>query len=169
MTGITDDLINYSTNIIGSFIVAGIGLLAAVIVQVRVALQPLKAAIVGISDVSEGRASKLPHEQLEDVRPLVDELNNLLERNAVLLKRARNQLRDLAHSVKNPLTVLKNEARNLKPEQMKLFIQQINVISKNVDHYLSRARTYGTEKVLGSRSNVKVVIDDLVYAMKRIH
>jgi len=169
MTGITDDVMNYSNHIIGSFAVLGIGLLLAVVVQVRVALQPLKAISVGISDVREGKASKLPPEQLEDVKPLVDELNNLLDHNAILLKRARNQLGDLAHSVNNPLTVLKNEARKMEPEQKRLVTQQINDISRNVDHYLTRARTYGTEKVLGSRSSVKVVVDDLVYAMQRLH
>lgn len=169
MTGIKDDLMNYSHHIIGSFVVLGIGLMLAVVVQVRVALQPLKAIGVGISDVREGKANKLPNEQLEDVKPLVDELNNLIDHNAVLLKRARNQLGDLAHSVKNPLTVLKNEARNMEPGQKKLVTQQINDISRNVDHYLTRARTYGTEKVLGARSDVKAVVGDLVYAMQRIY
>jgi len=169
MTGITDDVLNYSNHVVGSFVLLGIGLLLAVILQVRLALKPLHAISSGISEVREGKASKLPDDQLEDVQPLVDELNNLLYHNAILLKRARNQLGDLAHSVKNPLTVIINEARNLGPAQRKLIIEQTAEIGKNVDHYLSRARTFGTEKVLGSRSNVKVVIDDLIYAMQRIY
>jgi signal transduction histidine kinase len=169
MTGVKDDVANYSNHIVGSFMVLGIGLLLAVVLQVKVALQPLKAIGAGISDVREGKASKLPSEQLEDVKPLVDELNNLLDHNAVLLKRARNQLGDLAHAVKNPLTVIKNEARNLDPELQELLIQQTGDISRNVDHYLARARTFGTEKVLGSRSSIKAVVEDLVYAMQRLY
>ena len=169
MTGVKDDVANYSTHIIGSLVILGIGLLLAVVLQVRVALRPLKAISTGITDVREGKASKLPHEQLEDVKPLVDELNNLLDHNAVLLKRARNQLGDLAHAVKNPLTVIVNEAHNMEPEQRKLIIQQTSDISRNVDHYLARARTFGTEKVLGSRSSIKTVVEDLVYAMQRLY
>jgi len=169
MTGVKDDVVNYSNHIIGSFVLLGIGLLFAVVLQVRVALQPLKAISTGISDVREGKASKMPPAQLEDVKPLVDELNNLLDHNTVLLKRARNQLGDLAHSVKNPLTVIKNEARNMEPEQRELIIQQTSDISRNVDHYLARARTFGTEKVLGSRASIKAVVEDLVYAMQRIY
>ena len=169
MTGVKDDVVNYSNHIVGSFVLLGIGLLLAVMLQVRVALYPLKAISTGISDVREGRASKLPHEQLEDVKPLVDELNNLLDHNTVLLKRARNQLGDLAHAVKNPLTVIKNEARNMEPEQRMLITQQTSDISRNVDHYLARARTFGTEKVLGSRSSIKTVVEDLVYAMQRLY
>ena len=169
MTGIEDDVLNYSNHVISSFLVLGVGLLLAVMLQVRMALQPLKAISTGISDIREGKASKLRENHLADVQPLVDELNNLLEHNAVLLKRARNRLGDLAHSVKNPLTVIKNEARNMEPEQKELIIQQTGEISRNVDHYLKRARTFGTEKVLGSRYEVRTAVEDMVYAMQRLY
>lgn len=169
LTGFTDDVLNYSVHILGSFLLLGIGLLMAVVLQVRIALKPLKAISTGIAEIREGDATKLSQNHLEDVQPLVDELNNLLDHNAILLKRARNRLADLAHSVKNPLAVINNEARNMELAQKELVLQQTSDISKNVDHYLSRARTFGTEKVLGSRSEVKTAVDDLVYAMQRIY
>lgn len=168
-TGITEDVVDYSNHIIFNFIALGIGLLLAVVLQVRVALKPLKAISTDISDIRAGKATKLPEDQLEDVQPLVDELNNLLDHNAVLVKRARNQLADLAHSVKNPLTVIKNATRDMESSQKDLILKQSNDISRSVDHYLSRARAYGTEKVLGSRSSIKTATEDLVYAMQRIY
>jgi signal transduction histidine kinase len=141
----------------------------AVMLQVRTALKPLKAISTGIGEIREGKATKLSSSYLVDVQPLVDELNNLLDHNAILLKRSRNRLSDLAHSVKNPLAVINNEARNMEAGQKELILQQTSDISKNVDHYLSRARTFGTEKVLGSRSEVKTTVEDLVYAMQRIY
>lgn len=169
MTGLEDDVLNYSNHVIVSFLVLGVGLLFAVVLQVRIALQPLKAISTRLSDIREGKAAKLHGNHLADVQPLVDELNNLLDHNAVLLKRARNRLGDLAHAVKNPLTVIKNEAHNMEPEQKELIIQQTRDISRNVDHYLKRARAFGTQKILGSRSEVKVVAGDLVYAMQRLY
>jgi signal transduction histidine kinase len=169
MTGVKDDVVSFSNHVFISFSVLGAGLLLAVLLQVRVALQPLKAISSGIADIRAGSAHKLDDTHLTDVQPLVDELNNLLEHNAVLLKRARNRLGDLAHSVKNPLTVIKNEARNMQPAQRDLIIQQTKDISRNVDHYLTRARTFGTEKVLGARCEVKPVVADLVYAMQRLY
>lgn len=168
-TGITEEVAEYSNHIVFNFIALGIGLLLAVLLQVYVALQPLKALSTGISDIRAGNATKLPEDQLEDVRPLVDELNNLLDHNAVLVKRARNQLGDLAHSVKNPLTVINNAVRAMQTDQKDLILQQTTDISRSVDHYLSRARTYGTEKVLGSRSSIKTVTADLVYVMQKIY
>lgn len=167
--GITEDVAEYSNHIILGFIALGIGLMFAVVLQVRVALKPLQAISHRISEIREGKANKMPEDQLEDVRPLVDELNNLLDHNATLVKRARNQLGDLAHSVKNPLTVINNSAQDLNAKQKELILQQTRDISRSVDHYLSRARTYGTEKVLGSRYSIKKAAEDLVYAMQRIY
>jgi signal transduction histidine kinase len=169
MTGITEDVLIYSNHILLGFIALGIGLLLAVVVQVRVALKPLKAISGRIGDIRAGRASKLPEDQLEDVQPLVDELNNLLDHNAVLVKRARNQLGDLAHSVKNPLTVINNAVHEMETGQKDLILQQTSDISKSVDHYLSRARAFGTGKVLGSRSSIRTATEDLVFAMQRIY
>ena len=168
-TGYTDDVLNYSNHISGSFVLLAIGLLMAVVAQVRFALKPLNAIEAEIGDIREGRATKLSRDYPNDVQPLVDELNNLIDHNAVLLKRARNQLGDLAHAVKNPLTVINNEARNMQADQREMITKQTSDISKNIDHYLSRARTFGTESTLGSRSNVKTVVDDLVYAMQRLY
>lgn len=168
VAGFTDDVVNYSNHIMGAFVFLGFGLLMAVVLQVRIALTPIRAVSSGIARIREGKASKLPKTELEDVQTLVDELNNLLEHNAILLKRARNRLGDLAHSVKNPLTVINNEARNMDAEQGRLITKQTSDISKSVDHYLSRARAFGTEKVLGARSSVKVAVADLVYVMQRI-
>jgi len=168
-TGFSDDVLNYSNHISLSFLFLTIGLLLVVMLQVRVALKPLKAISKGIGDIREGKASKLPPNHLTEVQPLVDELNNLLDHNAVLLKRARNRLADLAHSVKNPLTVIKNETRKMDTGQRELITQQIAEVTRSIDHYLSRARAFGTGNVLGSRSSIKTVTEDLVYAMQRIY
>ena len=132
--GITEDVINYIKHIIFNFLALGVGLMLAVVLQVRVALKPLKAISTRISEIRAGKANKLPVEQLEDVQPLVDELNNLLDHNAVLVKRARNQLGDLAHSVKNPLAVINNAVHDLDEEQRNLILQQRSL---NL-HYQSR-------------------------------
>lgn len=167
--GLSDELADYSRQLVGSFVLLGAGLLFAVFLQVRVALRPLRAIKSDIAAIRSGTANKLPRSELEDVQTLVDELNNLLDHNAVLLKRARNQLGDLAHSVKNPLSVIKNEAKSMHDERGSLILKQTSDISKNIDHYLSRARTFGTEKVLGARSAVKIAVGDMVYVMQRIH
>jgi signal transduction histidine kinase len=140
---ISDDVKDFVFQVSMAFMVLGIGLSIAVVVQVRVALKPLKAIRSAISDTRLGKTKRLPQEFPGDVQPLVNELNFLLDHNEMLMKRARNRLGDLAHSVKNPLTVIRN--------------------------YLSRARIYGKKDAIGYRTSVKSVFDDLSFAVEHIY
>jgi len=166
---IKDDVHDFYAHISTSFLVLGIGLSVAVIMQVRVALKPLNAIQSGISDIKAGKTERLPRDFPKDVQPLVDELNFLLDHNETLLKRARNQLGDLAHSVKNPLTVIRNEARSLSGPQGQLILDQSHVMANSIDHYLSRARIYGKQDAIGYRTSVRSVIHDLSFAVEHIH
>lgn len=166
---IRDDVHDFYTHILTSFGVLGIGLSVAVIMQVMVALKPLNAIQSAISDIKAGKTERLPRTFPKDVQPLVDELNFLLDHNETLLKRARNQLSDLAHSVKNPLTVIRNEARSLPGKQGQLILDQSHVMANSIDHYLSRARIYGKQDAIGYRTSVKSVMGDLSYAVEHIH
>jgi signal transduction histidine kinase len=169
MMGVTDDVIDVAEHMAISFSLLGLGLLVAVVLQIRIALRPVHDISQGISDIHRGSADKVDGEFPIDVQPLVNELNNLLEHNSVLLRRARNQLGDLAHSIKNPLTVINNEARGMDSTKGKLILKQSADIAASVDHHLSRARAFGTTKVLGSQARIKPVAEDLIFAMKRIY
>ena len=166
---IREDAIDISEHMLANFAVLGIGLVLAVMLQIRLALRPLRDIRDGIGEIREGKTAKLHEDFPDEIQPLVSELNNLIDHNAVLLKRARNRLGDLAHSIKNPLTVINNEAHNLGPDQRSLIVDQTNDIERSVEHYLSRARATGIDSVLGARSHVKSVAEDLSFAMKRIY
>jgi signal transduction histidine kinase len=166
---IKDDVKDFFAHIAASFLVLGIGLSVAVVMQVTLALKPLNAIRTAISDVRAGKLGRLPHDFPSDVQPLVDELNFMLDHNETLLKRARNQLGDLAHAVKNPLTVIRNEARDIPGKQGSLILEQSHMMSSNIDHYLSRARIYGQQDAIGYRTSVKSVVEDLSFAVSQIH
>jgi signal transduction histidine kinase len=167
--GIKEEASEIAKYMLINFAVLGLGLMVAVAFQVRLALRPLNHISSGISEIRNGKTDKLHEEFPEEVQPLVNELNNLIDHNAVLLKRARNRLGDLAHSIKNPLTVINNEACNLESGQRELILDQTSDIANSVNRYLSRARASGSDNVLGARANIKSVAEDLAFAMKRIH
>jgi signal transduction histidine kinase len=166
---ITDDVYDFAFQVMMSFLILGVGLSLAVVVQVALALKPLKAIRSAISDIRAGKTERLPRDFPSDVQPLVDELNFMLDHNETLLKRARNQLGDLAHAIKNPLSVIRNEARGMSGKQGQLILDQSHVMSNSMDHYLSRARIYGKQDAIGYRTSVKSVLDDLSYAVGHIH
>ena len=166
---ISDDVADFRLHIILSFIVVAVGLSLAVILQVFVALRSLKAIRASISEVKAGQTDRLPRDFPLDVQPLVDEMNSLLDHNQTLLKRARTQLADLAHLVNTPLTVIRNEARNIPTKEGQLILDQAHSMSGNIDHYLTRARISGQREAFGYRTSLKTVVEDLRYAVERIY
>lgn len=166
---IQDDVADFGLHIALSFAVLAIGLSIAVVVQVTIALRPLKAIQDSIREVQAGQVDRLPKDFPLDVQPVVDQLNSLLDHNETVLKRARTQLADLAHLLNTPLTVIRNEARNVYSKEGQIILDQAHSMSGSIDQYLSRARTSGTKNVFGYRTSIKAVIDDLRFAMERIY
>ena len=166
---IADDVADFRLHIILSFIVVAVGLSVAVVLQVFVALRSLKAIRASISEVKAGQTDRLPRDFPLDVQPLVDEMNSLLDHNQTLLKRARTQLADLAHLVNTPLTVIRNEARNIPTKEGQLILDQAHSMSGSIDHYLTRARISGQREAFGYRTSLKTVVEDLRYAVERIY
>lgn len=166
---IADDVSEFAGHILTSFLVLGTGLALAVIVQIRLALKPLKAFKSEIGEVKMGKSKKLSHEYPQDIQPLADELNHLLDHNQMVLKRARNQMADLAHAVKNPLTVIRNEARNLPTKAGQVILDQSHVMASSIDHCLSSARISGKGDLIGYRTDMSGVIEDLTFAVENIY
>ena len=149
--------------------VLGLGLLLAVWFQVRFGLRPLKALQQALGDIRHGKEERLPKNFPEEVQPVVSELNALLEHNSTLLIRARTQAGNLAHAIKNPLTVIRNEAKTIEAEQGSIIRKQADSMTASMNRYLLRVRIAGTADVLGARSNVESVVKDLCFYMKRLY
>lgn len=147
----------------------GVGLLAAVLFQVRFGLRPLRAMQTALAAIRSGRVERLPETFPEEVKPVVDELNALLDHNKAMLERARTQSGNLAHALKNPLTVLRNEAGEIEGARGELLRDQLSLITDSIDRYLSRARAAGSASVLGARTSVKDTIEDLRFSMELLH
>jgi len=166
---IDEDVTDFIWHIVWSFIILAVGLSVAVVFQVGVALNSLKSIRSSISEVKAGQAERLPKDFPADVQPLVDEMNSLLDHNETLLKRARTQLADLAHLVNTPLTVIRNEARNIPSKEGQLILDQAHSMSGSVDHYLTRARASGPKEAFGYRTSLQAVVKDLQFAVERMY
>ena len=149
--------------------VLGLGLLLAVWFQVRFGLHPLKALQQALGDIRHGKEERLPQNFPEEVQPVVSELNALLNHNSALLERARTQAGNLAHAIKNPLTVIRNETKAIEAEHGNIIRKQVDSMATSMNRYLLRVRIAGTADVLGARSNVKSVVKDLCFYMERLY
>ena len=76
---------------------------------------------------------------------------------------------NLAHALKNPLTVIQNEAKAIDNERGRVIREQTTAMANSVNRYLSQARIAGTADVLGTRTDVKTIIEDLCFSMERLY
>lgn len=152
-----------------SFAILGLGLVTAVFLQVRIGLQPLRQVTAALHRIRDGTARRLEGSFPSEIEPLASELNSLIEHSAEVVGRARSYVSNLAHFLKTPLSVLFSEAAAQPGPLADQVIRQVDVMRRQVDHYLARARAAGALDVLGNRTPVSGVLEDLARTLRRIH
>ena len=169
MKEVETDVAGFNTTLSWSIMVLGAGLIGAMIVQVRLGLAPLNQVSQSLAAIREGRADSLAGEFPAEDQPLADELNALVAHNAEVVARARTHVGNLAHFLKTPLSVLANEVHGVPGQMAETVARQVQVMRRQVDHYLARARSVGSASVIGARTEVAPVVADLTRALSKIY
>lgn len=146
-----------------------VGVLAAILIQVRFGLQPLFRIQRALSAIRSGESRRLEGTYPSEIQPLARELNALIDHSETLIERAQTHVGNLAHGLKTPLSVLANESRRAETPLGELVDRQTRLMRQQVDHHLSRARAAATGSILGARSDVEPVLADLKRALTRIY
>jgi signal transduction histidine kinase len=152
-----------------SFVLLGAGLIIAIFLQVQVGLQPLRRVTRALARIRDGKARRLEGKFPAEIAPLAGELNSLIDHSAEVVGRARTHVSNLAHFLKTPLSVLATEASANPGPLGDAVNRQVVTMRRQVDHYLARARAAGAVDVLGNRTPVKPVLEDLARVLRRIH
>lgn len=163
------DVLRFNRVLFWSFVFFSLGLLAAIAIQVRVGLMPLRGVSEALARIREGRAQKLEGDFPAEIAPLASELNGLIAHSSEVVGRARAHVANLAHFLKTPLTVLANEAASSSSPLADAVSRQVTAMRRQVDHYLARARAAGALNVLGSRTDVAGSLRDLSRVLVRMH
>ena len=154
-----------------SLALLGFVFLVAVWFQVQMGLRPLDAIKRGVTAVRSGAEKRLPIDQPTEVKPLADEVNDLLTAQEQAMERARQRAGDLAHGLKTPLTVLQGDAgrlRDLGQEQIASEIESlIETMRRHVDQELARSRLQNKEALRNERSRLDEMVARVVRTIKR--
>jgi len=150
------------------FVLLGIGMVAAVVVQVRVGLNPLFALRREVASVRRGKAERVQRVYPTELAPLADELNALMAHNQEVVERQRTHVGNLAHALKTPLSVMLSEARSAKSPLADVVEEQAEAMRQQVDHHLRRARAAARTQGSGERTPVAEVLDELSRTLERI-
>ncbi len=159
----------FNGTLIWAFTLLGAGLIVAIFLQVRVGLQPLRRVRESLARIRDGKARRLEGRFPSEIAPLAGELNSLIQHSEEVVGRARTHVANLAHFLKTPLTVLSSEADAQPGPLADAVKRQVDSMRRQVDHYLARGRAAGSLDVLGNRTKVKAVLDDLARVLEQIH
>jgi len=165
---------DFNTTLFWSFLLLGVGLISAILVQVKIGLAPLRQVSEALTRIRDGKARRLDGRFPTEIAPLAGELNSLIQHSEEVVGRARTHVSNLAHFLKTPLSVLAAEADAHEKDPgaaalAEMVKRQVFAMRRQVDHYLSRARAAGSLDVLGNRTQVAGVLDDLSRVIARIH
>ncbi len=152
-----------------SLALLGLGLLAAILLQVRYAMRPMVALQQKLNDIRGGKIEMLEGDFPTEMQPVADEMNLLIKSNFEIIDRARMQVGNLAHALKTPISVLTNEARESPGPLSEKVKEQIGVMRDQVNMYLDRARRAARAQTIGSATDVEPVLQALSRTLQRIN
>ena len=155
-----------------AFIVLGaVGVMLAIMsaIVARIALRPIARLSAAIESVREGESVTVAGSYPREIAPLAEEVNELLRSNAQIIERARNQVGNLAHGLKTPLAVLRNEASSKKGALADVVLGESEKMSTMVATYLERARLAARTSVVGKKADATMIMLRLTRVMRKIH
>ena len=154
-----------------ALIVLALILVAAAWVQVNVGLKPLEAVRQGVAAIRTQRARRLEPDFPDEIMPLVNEVNELLDEQDRTVERARMRAADLAHGLKTPLTVLANDAEKLRRKgegDMAREIEElVRAMQRHVDHELARVRVAAHSRRQAASADLAKVLRGIVETIRR--
>lgn len=154
-----------------------LGPIAAVLIlgawlQIRQSLGPLRDLESELKAVHAGTQPRLAGRFPREVEPVVNDLNQLLERQETLVRKARDRAGALAHGLKTPLTILAGEVRRLERrgerDAADKIRGQIDLIGRHVDRELARTRTAGASAAAGAFTQAAPSVERLIRLMRHM-
>ncbi len=155
--------------LVTSFLLLALGLIILVALQTFYGLWPLRAVRQAIAQMRSGRESRVTEALPDEVMPMVNELNALLDHNEKQAEESRRHAGNLAHALKTPLTVIMNSATAKAGDLDETVIREATTMRRQVDHHLARARAVGRRGHSHSRADVWDSLESVERAVSRLY
>ncbi len=171
----SDELVSRDINAYEQQLIVWLGIifLVALLAQTLIlswGLTPLRRLARDLKAIESGNAEKLSGTYPDEVEPVTENLNELIESERKQRERYRNTLGDLAHSLKTPLAVMRGaelEEHELYSYQS-LVSEQVERMNQIVQYQLSRA-VKSQSKPLGKSVAVTPIIERMLNALSKVY
>ncbi|MCP4488201.1 MAG: hypothetical protein GY820_12895 [Gammaproteobacteria bacterium] len=133
-------------------------------------LRPLKQLGDEVKAIENRKQGGFQNIYPNEIRPLTENLNILLNREQHQRQRYRNAMDDLAHSLKTPLAVLKglSPRSDIGQEQASTLREQVDRMNQIVSYQLQKATSVSSGEIL-SRLDLVPLINKLLSALGKVY
>jgi signal transduction histidine kinase len=105
----------FSRDLAPVLLILGTVLMIGFMLQIGEGLKPVHRVLAGVNAIRSGSAKRLARDGVpEEIAPLLDEVNALLDAQDAAIGRARDRAANLAHGLKTPLTALEGDIERLR-------------------------------------------------------
>ena len=145
-----DQVVLRNTLLTAFAFVSFIGVLGG-LTQVAVVLQPLNKLRKDVSGRWEQEDGLEVQSYPIEVAPLVNDINTLMERNRDIMRRSRRPAADLAHAIKTPSAIMRNELDNLMMQgtDVQEAVGALDRLDAQLKRSFARMRADGTDATVG--------------------
>ncbi len=166
LTALTAERQQTRRSLLLAFVLVGLLGLAGAILQTTTILHPLEKLRRDVAKRWEQDEDLTATDYPEEVAPLVDDINELLARNRDIIARARRQAADLAHALKTPTAILRNELTLLAAQDhnMEASLEALGRVDAQLGRSLARMRAANS----GAAANVKTDLSNSVARFTRL-
>ena len=166
---IDDQIRRLRSTLFWSFGALGAGLLILAALQTIYGLWPLRRVRREVASIRSGDKTRIEQSFPAEIRPLTEEINQLLAHSESQAEEARRHAGNLAHALKTPLTVITNAATARSPDLADTVCREAQVMRRQVDHHLARARAIGRRATTHARATVWTSLEAVQRAVDRLY
>ena len=125
-----------------------------------------------VASLRTGAGTRVEGEGLEELEPLIRDMNALLDHRERVARRAMATAGDLAHGLKTPLAIVAQEAEQLElahqTESAATIAEQVERMRRQVDYHLARARASASGAPYGEHVELRPVAERVVRTIGRL-
>lgn len=162
----------FRSDLVLALTLLGGGLLVAFAIAVSVGLSPLAKVRNALLDLRAGEANRLIGPFPKEVEPLIDDLNDLLDKRDSSIASAQCRATDLAHGLKTPIAAISVIAEELSDqgnrETASELSDYVRGMQGHVERELIRAMSAQAKTVAPEPVSLISIIEPLVRSMQRL-
>jgi two-component system, OmpR family, sensor histidine kinase PhoQ len=160
---------SFRQQLVGWFAAVALLLLATLTLILRWLSQPMRRLVREIKDVEGGRREMLSEHWPQELSAVTGNLNALLEAERTRIRRYRDTLGNLAHSLKTPLAVMRQSLRDVAPPAKTALDSEIDRMSGIIEHQMKRAAASGGTLLGQAPVDVAPIITELRAALLKVY